>query len=350
MNYQPDFNSHTILQAKKRRFIRTAFIITGCLLVFYVGFYFIQASMGNEVTIDHTKSGWGKVASIFPFGKDKETDPDYVMPSEEKDRLDILVMGIRGAEDVADGGNLTDTILLFSYDKKTKKSSLVSIPRDLYVKISGDKKDKINAAYPTLGLNGTKKLFSRVTGVYIDNIVVFDFDAFTKIIDTLGGIDITLDQPFEEKQQWGYPFSLPAGPNHLNSEQALYYSRSRYSSSDFDRARRQQQVIFAIRQKVMALDILSDPGKTLEVLNIIRKHLVTDINLLDTRTYVQLAQNLNTASIKRHVITTMDLLYETHINGAYVLLPQGDNFDRLKAYFTGILLDPTPTPSPVRTP
>jgi LCP family protein required for cell wall assembly len=271
------------------------------------------------------------------------------MPAEEKNRLDILVMGFRGLDD-EDGGALTDTMMLFSYDKKTGKSALISIPRDMYVKITDERMDKINAAYSWLGLNGTKKLVSKVTGVYVDNAIIFDFSAFKKIVDTLGGIDIVLDQPFEEAQQWGYPFSLPAGPNHLDGEQALYYVRSRYSSSDFDRARRQQQVILAIKKKEGELNILSDPIKTLDLINTVRTNLKTDINLLDTRTYVQLAQNINTSAMKRHVITTIDLLYETHVNGMYVLLPQGESFDRLKYYFQTILGNPTPLPSPSATP
>lgn len=345
MNYQPDFNSQAMLKKKKRRWIATSFIITFSIVAVYMTFYFVQAS--HEVEIDSNKqSPW---ARLFPFGKDKEEDPNYKMPAEEKDRLDILIMGIRGDED-KDGGTLTDTMILFSYDKKTKKSALISIPRDLYVKINDQHTDKINAAYTWLGLNGMKKLVSKVTGVYVDNAVIFDFKAFQKIVETLGGIDVTLDHPFTETQQWGYTFSLPAGPNHLDGEQALYYVRSRYSSSDFDRARRQQQVIFAIKNKLAALDILSDPIKALSVLNTVRTNIKTDINLLDTKTYLQLAQNVNTATMKRHVITTIDLLYETHVNGMYVLLPQGDNFDRLKYYFQTILDEVPRSPSPSVTP
>lgn len=334
-----------MLKRKKRRWIATSFIITLSIISVYLTFYFVQAS--HEVEIENDKqSPW---ARLFPFGKDREEDPNYKMPSEEKDRLDILIMGIRGNED-KDGGMLTDTMILFSYDKKTKKSAMVSIPRDLYVKINENRMDKINSAYSWLGLSGAKRLVSKVTGVYVDNVIVFDFTAFHKIVDTLGGVDITLDHPFEETQQWGYTFSLPAGQNHLNGEQALYYVRSRYSSSDFDRARRQQQVIFAIKNKVEGLDILSDPIRTLSLINTVRSNIKTDINLLDTKTYVSLAQNVTAGSMKRHVITTIDLLYETHVDGMYVLLPQGDNFDRLKYYFKTILGEATPLPSPSATP
>ena len=92
-----------------------------------------------------------------------------------------------------------------------------------------------------------KELVSKITGVYIDKAVILDFFSFEKIIDQVGGIDIVLENPFEEKQQWGYEFSLPAGPNHLDGKNALYYARSRFSSSDFDRSRRQQEVMFALK-------------------------------------------------------------------------------------------------------
>ena len=274
---------------------------------------------------------------------EQETDPNYIMPAEEKDRLDILVLGMRGGDDPEAqeaGAYLTDTIIIFSYDKVSGKASVVSVPRDLYVKI-GDKQEKINAAFE-YGLlkddeiNHVKELFSQISGIYIDHATVIDFSSFEKLIDLIGGVDITLDKPFIEKTQWGYEFNLPVGQNHLNGKDALYYARSRFSTNDFDRARRQQQILFAIKDKLVQMDFFSDPLKALEIFNTIRSNIYTDIGLWDVRNLLNLADKVN-AETKHYVISTENLVYESNINGSYVLLPVGDNFNGIKQLFHDIL-------------
>jgi LCP family protein required for cell wall assembly len=279
------------------------------------------------------------VARILPISADRTPeDPDYIMPAYEEDRLDVLVMGLRGKDD-PDGGLLTDSMMLLSFDKATKKTALVSIPRDLYVKVTDAKKDKINAALEELGMAGTKKLVSKITGLYVDNIVVFDFASFEKIINEIGGIDITLEQPFQETTQWGFTFSLPAGPNHLDGKTALTYVRSRFSSSDFDRARRQQQVILAIKKKIGDTKLLSDPVKVLRLVTALRSDIRTDVDLLDIGGLLRLARELSASAdgMERFILSTENLLYESHEKGVYIILPKGDTFAQLKEFFSDIL-------------
>jgi polyisoprenyl-teichoic acid--peptidoglycan teichoic acid transferase len=278
-----------------------------------------------------------------------EEDPEYAMPDNDKSRLDILVLGIRGKDDPVNGGLLTDTILLFSMDTKSGRASLVSIPRDLTVRITDERTEKINAAYAHYGVGGTKKLFSRILGVAIDNVIVADFEAFRSVVDTLGGITVTLDKPFSESQQWGNEFTLPAGENTLDGEQALYYARSRYSTSDFDRSRRQMQVILAIKEKATALSLTKDPIKILEVVTAAKKHIATDLNIFDLGTLKDLlAQQDNLGSIRRYQLTTENVLFETVIDGIYELLPRDNTLMPIKTFIGSILSDapilPTPTP------
>lgn len=334
---QQDFNHSEYKNSVRRgHIVKTAFLILLFTVIAIASLQWAKGLASREIDIKNDSTLWEKVAFLFPFSQDRPIDTDYIMPSAEKNRLDILVLGLRGKDD-PDGGLLTDTIMLFSFDRISKKTALVSIPRDLYVKITDDRRDKINTAYEYLGLNGAKKLISKITGVYIDNAIVFDFTSFKQIVDDIGGIDIMLDKPFEETTQWGYVFSLPAGLNHLNGEAALYYVRSRYSSSDFDRARRQQEIIFAIKDRIAQMDILSDTTRALNLMNTIRKNIQTDINILDIKGLIELAQQINGALIKNGVLTTLDVLYEDHINGMYVLLPTGDSFAPLKEYFANIL-------------
>lgn len=339
---QPDFNEKPGFN--KKRFG----VIVLILFLAFVGYLsFMLGGKSNTIEVQNKSTPfWQRVASIFNFAPEP-VDPDYIMPVQELNRFDVLIMGIRGENDpdASDGGPLlTDSIMILSYDKTTKKTSVVSIPRDLYIKTDKNKKDKINTAYEygyynkNSGINYAKELVSKIIGIYTDKAVIIDFSSFEKIIDQVGGIDIVLAQPFQEPKQWGAEFSLPAGLNHLDGQNALYYARSRFSSSDFDRSRRQQEVMFALKEKLTTLNFWSDPIKTLSILNSIRSNIKTDINIFNINDLLGLAKEINSAGkVKKYVITTDNLLYESRINGSYVLLPKGDNFTQIKQLFQDIL-------------
>ena len=348
---QLDFNQSK--NYNKKRYRGVLFFVFLATVLIYGSAKFGLGSNEIEITYD-TETVWQKVANLFTLSAEKlptiDDDPDYEMPKEEKDRWDILILGIRGEDDEnaeEAGALLTDTMMILSYEKTTKKTSLVSIPRDLYVRIYGTKKNKINSAYEVgvlrkNSLGFTKKLISRITGVYIDNAIVLNFSSFKKIINDLDGVDIVLDRPFTESQQWGYEFSLPAGANHLDGESALYYARSRYSSNDFDRAQRQQKLIFAIKDKVLGLNLLADPIKTLSILNSIRKNIETDLNIFDTNSAYELSGQFDSQSnIKHYVVNLDNLVYDTHLQteygNLYILLPKGDNLQGIKNLFQEII-------------
>ncbi len=274
-------------------------------------------------------------------------DPSYAMPKKEENRLDVLILGIRGQDDpdAKDGGPLlTDSIEILSYDKSTGRASLVSLPRDLQVLVHDQHMDKLNTVYEYgyyhssdhLGFMKTK--ISQITGVYIDKVVVLNFSAFKEIVDSLGGVDVTLAKPFSESQQWGYKFSLPAGVNHLDGQQALYYARSRYSSSDFDRSQRQQQIILAMKDKLLALNFLSEPVKTFNIFNAVRKDITTDIGVFDINQFLGLAKAIDFAKIKKYVISTDNLVHEARDEkGSYILVPNLEKFEGIKKQFQDIL-------------
>ncbi len=354
--------SYTPLTLKPRRprwprYLRAAgAIILGAAAAWGVGllggetFSIVRQGLsGSVITIGGKKDDTPKLPKIAD-------DAEYQMPENDKNRLDILLLGVRGDGESANGGLLTDTIMLLSMDRSTGRAALVSIPRDLMVRISDTRTEKVNAAYVHNGVGGTKKLFSRILGVGIDNVVVIDFSAFQAVVDALGGVTVTLDKPFEESQQWAgesdYVFSLPAGANTLTGEQALYYVRSRYGTSDFDRSRRQQQVMLAIKNKVQGLNLMAEPIKALQLVTTVRKHIETDLDILDLGTVKELlAQGSELEKIRRYQLTTENLLYEAKINGIYELLPRDNTLAHLKRFFQTVLADtpvfPIPTdPSP----
>jgi LCP family protein required for cell wall assembly len=273
---------------------------------------------------------------------------DWPQPEKDPDRTNILLLGLRGAGD-DNGGLLTDTIILLSVKKSTNQVAMISIPRDLYVvmpQAPGQKnilKEKINFAYALGeerkaggGLVYSKAVVSRVTNLYIDYAISADFTAFREIVDILGGIDVTLEAPFSEKAQFAKEFivDLPAGENHLDGETALFFVRSRYSTSDFDRARRQQQVLMAIKNKALSLGILLNPVKVIELLNSLGRHVKTDMQLGEINDFISIAGKINSENIRRTVFDNAPegLLYaSTTEKGAYILLPVGDNFEKIQA-------------------
>lgn len=262
---------------------------------------------------------------------------------KEEKRIDILILGTRGEDDPdaeTGGALLTDTIQILSYNTETASASMISLPRDLYVSMTPNHKDRINSAYVyslNKGYNDIdfmKVFYSELTGVHIDHVVIFNFSSFKKIIDTIGGVDIILAQPFEEKTQWGYEFYLPAGKNHLDGQQALYYARSRFSTNDFDRSRRQQQLILAIKSKLDSLNLLDDPLKFISLYNLIKNNIEIDITVWNINELLPLARNINTTNLRRTVLSLDNVLIDSRgPNGEYILLPKDNDWGTIRRIF-----------------
>ena len=282
---------------------------------------------------------WEKIFGI------KSPSSEYA-PIKDEDRINFLLLGIRGESD-PNGGMLSDGIILISLKKSTGQVALISIPRDLYLQMPGEVSyAKINEAYELgmekygNGLDYVKKTVAYVTGQYIDYSAVINFDAFKDIIDLLGGITIYLDQPFIEDKQWWCdangqnckPFIVNAGEQTLNGENALLYARSRFSSSDFDRARRQQQILVALKDKILSLGILSDPIKVGGIIDVLSKNVKTDVGPWEIPQMIDLVRSAKTDSMIRKVFenTPEGLLYDTKINKIYVLLPTAGDFSKIR--------------------
>lgn len=328
-----------------------------CAVITVVSYYAYQFGSAYSTISVENKSWLSNVVGVFSFGDDdSEPAPDSnPMPQPELNRLDVLLLGIRGENEDAieeEGGLLTDTLIVVSIDKVAKKTALISIPRDFYIEMNaqaanGKKikiRGKINEVYERGLANGggialAKQIVSRITGTYIDNAIVADFSAFREVVNSLGGIDVHLAKPFNEKTQWGYEFSLPAGDNHLDGNQALYYVRSRYSTSDFDRARRQQEVISIIKNRALSLGFLSSPAKVTSLLSDLKGNIRTDFQIWDVKDLSALANSFGTKTpVKNYVITTENLVYETKTEkGEYILLSQEANFGGIKNLFKTIL-------------
>lgn len=159
----------------------------------------------------------------------------------------------------------TDTIMVLALDQANGRAALISIPRDVYLPIPGVGYSRINTAYaygeerqPGGGLALLTSTIEKNFGIPIHNYVRVDIQGFEEIVDALGGVDITVDCDLYDEKFPGYfgVYTLTAGDYHMDGRQALYYARSRKSTSDFDRARRQQRVLLAIRRRALEADLL----------------------------------------------------------------------------------------------
>jgi len=326
------------------------FAVVVLFILFSGGYMVYKANSTFDKITGEQNSVIKSFIRMLPFGNnffqilpiEIETSTIDKLKNNELDRLNVLILGIRGADD-PNGGLLTDTIMIASIEPKTGKTALISIPRDLYVDIPyQDNKNKINEAYVDgmknsdwkNGLKYSKKAVSDVTGLDIHYATSIDFKAFKEMIDTLGGVKITLDKPFSERNQFEEGvIDLPAGSQIIDGDTALLFARARFSTSDFDRAKRQQQLLLAVKDKAFSLGVASNPVKIISILNSLGNHVKTDAELWEIQELVFLFQKMEIKDARKKVFDTSEegLLYASRdAKGSYILLPEGGNFDRIK--------------------
>jgi LCP family protein required for cell wall assembly len=264
----------------------------------------------------------------------------------------FLILGTGGENH--DGGDLTDTIMVASLDNEQKLVTMISIPRDTWVKDDIIYNSKINEVYQnakkhfgssTEGLEHLKSKVEVMMGVPIHYWVKADFNGFKELVDAIGGIDVTVEQAIYDPY---YPldgtyeyqtFSIAAGLQHLDGETALKYARSRKTTSDFDRANRQQQIIYAIKQQALASDVILSPERITEILNTLKRNLETNITVKEILTLGSFAADFSTDQINHRLIhddptRCGGFLYtpeREYYNGQFVLVPAG-GFDFIHRY------------------
>ncbi len=256
------------------------------------------------------------------------------------ERINILLLGIDRRVD-EEGPWRTDTMIVATLDPKTKSAGMLTIPRDLYVPIPapGAGENRINTAnfygdssnYPGGGPALAEKTVEYNFAIPIHYYVLVDFDGFRKIIDALGGIEIdvpeTIDDPEYPTEDYGIThLYIPAGRQHMNGDLALKYARSRKSTSDFDRSRRQMQVIVATRDKALKINALAQAPQLLAQL---RDAVETDMTPEQMLSLAPLAAQIRSDNIKSRSID-LTMSYEIKLNtGADVLWPDREKIGAL---------------------
>jgi len=186
-----------------------------------------------------------------------------------RERLNVLLLGI-DTRDASPQTENTDTIILLSLDPTAKTAAMLSIPRDTLVDIPGVGQDKVNSAYSyggdaKKGPELARRTVERFLGVPIHSYAVIDFAAFRQTIDSVGGVTVDVRRPLRDEDYPTADFGIEraefrAGPQLMDGENALRYARSRHDSNDFGRARRQQLVLLALRERLALAGLFRLPG------------------------------------------------------------------------------------------
>jgi LCP family protein required for cell wall assembly len=259
-----------------------------------------------------------------------DTDPDVV---------NFLLLG----SDTSGGGvGHTDVIILVSVNKRAQSAAMWHIPRDLLVYIPNHTMDRINLAYalgvssgyPGGGFGLMKETFLYNFGIEVDHYARVDFDDYMRVVDELGGLDISVDCAIVDwrlispdldptlEDNWEY-YTLPIGRQRLGPYMALWYARSRITTNDLDRGRRQMDVLRAMWHQARAQGMFAQVTQLWpEAVQVIE----TDMELTDVLSLVPLAVSLDISNIARYsgAIGVHYIPYTTPDDGREVFLPNPD--------------------------
>jgi len=323
---------------KRKKFWRNFRILFFLLIFLSIFFSQVVVSQNSFLSNFGKLSFWEGVVKMA-INKDK------TLEGESSDRINVLILGMGGAQH--EGPYLTDSIILASLKPSTHQIALLSIPRDLYVPISGYGWQRINFAN-ALGVARSKdggELVSKVVSDILDLPVHYwaraDFKIFKELIKELGGIEVDVDKSFVDYQFPGFNYqsrtvSFEAGLQIMDGDRALQFVRSRHGgngeNSDFARSKRQQKVLTAIANKTLDQNILDHPQRILRFYNILQNNISSN---LDVGQIIKIARLASYASFKDIITKVIEIgpegLLEQIImdNGAYVLRTKTGNFKEL---------------------
>ncbi len=326
---------------------------------------------------------------------------------KEKKVFSLLVMGYGGPGH--DGAYLTDTMMVMRIDLENNKAVIISIPRDIWVRIpTGEDEEEFNSKinsvyqvglfkknYPAVpdkyaGEQGAselvKEVVGKIVGFEIDNYVAIDFNGFKKAVDTLGGVDITVERSFTdplypidgneeelcgvdptdtakfeelekiatESPEVAYPcryetLNFKAGRQHMDAVTALKFVRSRHSledGGDFGRAKRQQLFLDALRNRILSIGFIP---KIIPLMNDLEENLKTDIPLELIQKFLSEAPTMKEYVFSQIVLTTDNYLeHDISEDGQYILVSVDGNgvWTTLHKDIHNMLEGISPTPSP----
>jgi LCP family protein required for cell wall assembly len=358
----PTKEDKTNTSAKKSIFKKAFYSVVFIFVAFFL--------FSNRVTISEQADSFiGKIPLIGQLSH-LANSSDRELKGEKEGRINILLLGMGGKGH--EGGYLTDTIMLASLDPETKKVSLISIPRDLSIPVEGStnwtKINNINAfaEVKESGSGGIaiSQALSDILEVPIDYYFRLDFEGFTNIINKVGGVDVNVEKAFddysypaegqEDNPNWDSRYEhlhFEKGWQKMNGELALKYARSRHGNngegSDFARARRQQLVITAAKEKLLKANTLLNPVALGGIIMELNEHLSTNLKTWEAIKIWNEFKDTSRENISSKVLDNgpNGLLHDgRNEQGAYVLTPKNGDFSEIK-YLVQNIFQEAPTES-----
>ena len=272
---------------------------------------------------------------------------------DDKKRTNVLMLGVGGG--THDGANLTDTIMIASFNEEQHTASLLSIPRDLWLDLPGYDSSRINKIYDILkgkygstqALDILRKGIENISNLEIPYVIKIDFTGLTNVVDALGGIEVTVeksiyDTEYPNEDETGYEtFSIEAGTQVLDGKTALKYARSRHSSSDFDRSERQHKIIEAIKTKAQETHFLSSPLMLKKLYQEFSDHIESNLKTSELISLGRLVQSIgdddiaSVVLINNEILDVGSFLYTPDrelYGGAFVLVPLNNNYEKIQRF------------------
>ena len=358
--HQEIFNNLPPLEQKtvhrKKRWPKMLLWLLIILGTFFAFFYIKHKVAPND------NPSWIDSIPIIGQVKFLAESADRELKGEDRDRINILLLGVGGKNH--DGGQLSDTIMIASYKPTTKQLGLFSIPRDLAVPIENMGWRKINSINafaesrePGSGGLASSQSIGHLLNAPIDYYIRVDFDGFEKIIDDVGGVDVLVERTLDD---YSYPIRgreedpnyysrfehlhVDAGWQHMDGELALKFARSRHGvggeGTDFARARRQQKILEAVREKILSANTLLNPAKVTSIINDLNTNISTNLKIWEIVKLFGLIKNIESDSIINQVLDNSPsglLVDSVGDNGAYILSPRSGDFSEITYLFANLL-------------
>jgi LCP family protein required for cell wall assembly len=243
----------------------------------------------------------------------------------------VMNIALLGSDVRPAGGSFrTDTTIILSLSAAKGTVTMVSFPRDLYVYLPAYGMQRLNVAFPiggSLGYSGGDFGLFRDTMMYnfglrVDHWLLMDFSGFEDLVNSLGGINVQVGQTLTDHRAGYGAYTVHAGLVHMDGATALWYVRARYSTSDFDRNRRQQEVLVAIAKRALNLNALSNLPAFFSQLH---RFVTGDLALQDLLPYAGMATSVNPDNVRRFRIVSPTQCYAWITpGGADVQLPRPD--------------------------
>jgi LCP family protein required for cell wall assembly len=249
--------------------------------------------------------------------------PDLDVPapvgllSHPEGQVNILLLG--SDQRPHDSGFRTDTIQLLTINTRESSVKLTAFPRDLYVYIPGFTMQRINTAMAWGGFDALASTMEYNFGVRPDYYVLISLQAFKDAIDSIGGVSVDVQKDLcDQRDAYGW-YCVSAGTISMSGEAALWYVRSRYTSSDLDRGRRQQEVMDAVFDKLMSMDSLAHAN---ELYDVYKNDVTTNLDFQTLSSFIPVAYSVATSYKIQYQTIGAGLVYDwINTSGAMVLIP-----------------------------